>query len=318
MRQLLLLIALLPALAFSSPRVVVTLKPIHSLAAKVMENVGTPELLLPDGASPHTYQMKPSTLKQLNNADVIIWVGPTLETFMQKSMKYIHPPQVLLTLSTLNNLKTLPQRQGREWQDHHDHGHDHDHDHDHDHHHSHDSAIDPHLWLSTDNAEIIVDAISNTLSQKDPKNASRYQANAQQAKKELASLHSDLQTQLASVQKAPFLVYHDGYQYFEKEFNLNAKGTLLTNPHLPLSAYGLKKIKEQIQSQHIQCVFRETEFSDKLIIENLKDLNVRIIELDPLGVHFPAGPDNYFQTMKALGNDLQTCLKPSETKGNKK
>lgn len=293
---------LLPNLAFSAPRVVVTLKPIHGLAAKVMENVGSPELMLPDGASPHTYQMKPSTLKQLTDADVIIWVGPSLETFMQKSLKSIQPPQVLLTLSQLNNLKTLPQRQGREWHHHCDHDHDHDHGDEH--------AIDPHLWLSTENAAIIVDAISRTLSQKDPENASRYQANAEAAKKELAALQTRLQQQLASVQKVPFLVYHDGYQYFEKEFNLNAKGTLLANPHLPLSAYALQKIKEQIQSQHIQCVFRETEFSDKLIKEHLKDLNVRIIELDPLGVHFPAGPQNYFQTMEALGNDLKTCLAP--------
>jgi zinc transport system substrate-binding protein len=298
LRKLLLLIAFLPNLAFSAPRVVVTLKPIHSLAAKVMENVGTPELLLPDGASPHTYQMKPSTLKQLNEADMIIWVGPSLETFMQKSMNYIHPPQVLLTLSRVKDLKTWPQRQGREWHDHHHHDHDHN------------NEIDPHLWLSTENAGIIIEAISNALSQKDPSNAARYQANAQQAKTELAALQTRLQAQLNAVHEVPFLVYHDGYQYFEKKFNLNAKGTLLANPHLPLSAYGLKKIKEQIQSQHIQCVFRETEFSDKLIQDNLKDLNVRIIELDPLGIHFPAGPHHYFQTMEALGNDLQTCLKP--------
>lgn len=292
MRALFLLISLLPTLTFATPRVVVTLKPIHSLAAKVMENIATPELLLPDGASPHTYQMKPSTLKQLNEANVIVWIGPSLETFMQKNMSDLHPSQTLLTLSQLKNLKTLPQRRGREWQDHH-----------------HNHAIDPHLWLSLENASLIVDAISNTLSQQDPNNRSRYQANADQAKKELIALQTRLQTQLASLHQIPFLVYHDGYQYFEKEFNLNAKGTLLANPHLPLSAYGLKKIKEQIQSQHIHCVFRETEFSDKLIEENLKDLNVKIIELDPLGVYFPAGPRHYFQTMEALGNDLQKCLK---------
>lgn len=296
--MLFVLITLLPCLALATPRVVVTLKPIHSLTAKVMENVGTPELLLPDGASPHTYQMKPSTLKQLNDANVIVWIGPSLETFMQKNMRDLNPSQTLLTLSHLKNLKTLPQRQGREWQDHHDH------------HHNHNHAIDPHLWLSLENASLIIDAISNTLSQQDPNNRSRYQTNAQQAKKELLALQVHLQTQLAPVHQVPFLVYHDGYQYFEKEFNLNAKGTLLTNPHLPLSAYGLKKIKEQIQSQHIQCVFRETEFSQKLIQENLKDLNVKIIELDPLGVHFPAGPHHYFQTMEALGNDLQKCLHP--------
>jgi zinc transport system substrate-binding protein len=300
LRSLVFLVCLLPTLAFAVPNVVVTLKPIHSLTARVMENVGTPTLLLPDGASPHTYQMKPSSFQALKNADLIIWVGPTLETFMGKGMKAIQPPQTLLTLTSLPNLKMLPQRFDREWHHHHD-GDDHAHSHEGD---------DPHIWLSTENAAVIVDAVSQQLSKMDPEHAKQYQANANATKQALQNLHLNLQQQLTPYQSVPFLVYHDGYQYFEKEFSLNAKGTLLTNPHLPMSAYGLRKVREQIQSQNIKCVFRETEFSDKMIAENLKDLNVKIIELDPLGVHFPVGPQNYFQTMNKLGEDLKACLSP--------
>ena len=288
MRYLFSLIILLPSLCFAgAPSVVVTLKPIHSLAALVMENVGSPELLLPDGASPHTYQMKPSNLKQLSQADLIIWVGPSLENFMSKGMKAIQPPQTLLTLSEFPKMKYLPQRHDREWSDH---------DHDHDHMHAHDGK-DPHLWLSTENAAIIIDAISEALSQKDPEHAAIYQKNASVGKAKLKALHQNLQTELMPYHEVPFLVYHDGYQYFEKEYDLNAKGTVLINPHLPLSAYGLKKLQEQVKSQNIQCVFRETEFNDKLIQEGLKGFNVRIQELEPFGVRFPAGPENYFQTM---------------------
>jgi zinc transport system substrate-binding protein len=293
---------LLPTVACASPRVVVTLKPIHALVAGVMEGVGSPVLLLPDRASPHTFQLKPSTLKQIKDADLIVWVGPNLETFMTKSVEQASPQYGVLTLGTLKNIKTQPQRQGREWSCSscsHDHTHD-------------ATGNDPHIWLSVDNAIAIVDAVANKLSTVDPLNAHLYQSNAKQSTDKLKALKSSLETELKPVQNLPFLVYHDGYQYFEKEFHLNAKGTMITNPHLPLSAYGLKTIKEQIQSQNIKCVFRETEFNDKLIQQSLKDLSIKIVELDPLGARYPEGPNNYIQTMKGLGKDMIECLKPSE------
>jgi len=286
----------------ASPRVVVTLKPIHSLVAGVMEGVGTPTRLLPDGASPHTFQIKPSILKQLNQADLIIWVGPSLETFMVKAIEKTDPQYGTLTLSALPKIEKLPQRQGREWEGHCD-GCDHGHDHG-----ANTGNMDPHLWLSVDNAIIIVDEIAKTLSTIDPLHATKYNANAANRKQELLRLKSDLQTMLAPVHTVPFLVYHDGYQYFEHEFDLNAKGTVLINPHLPLSAYGLKKIKEQIESQKIKCVFRETEFTDKLIQQSLKDTSVKIAELDPLGMREPEGPENYVQMMKKMGETMQECL----------
>lgn len=298
----LLCLLLLPSLVFASPRVVVTLKPIHGLVASVMEGVGTPVLLLPDRASPHTFQIKPSNLKDIKEAELIVWVGPNLETFMSKTLEQTKPKYGVLTLDTLKNLQTLPQRHGREWACcSHDHHHDHG-----------DNNTDPHIWLSVDNAIVITQALTQKLSNIDPQNASHYQANGQKMTAKLQALKSNLQAQLAPVHQVPFLVYHDGYQYFEHEFDLNAKGTMITNPHLPLSAYGLKEIKAQIQSQNIKCIFRETEFNDKIIQKSLGDLAIKIVELDPLGARFPKGPNNYIETMTALGKDMQECLSPAK------
>src|SRR5688572_21664049 len=65
-----------------APKIVVTLKPIHSLVASLTQGVSQVDLLLPDGASPHTFGLKPSHLRHLQHADLIIWVGPELELFM--------------------------------------------------------------------------------------------------------------------------------------------------------------------------------------------------------------------------------------------
>ena len=213
----------LPALA--APAVVVTIKPIYGLVASLMQDVGEPQLLLPDYASPHTFALKPSHYKQLHNADLIIWVGPHLETFLQDTLTPLEPRYGTLTLDTLNNLHHLPMRHDRDWQ----HAHDHNN-------HSHEDMDDPHVWLSIDNAKIIANQMAQRLMASDPQHATIYQKNLNQLLARLTKLQKDLSQQLASVKTQPYLVYHDGYQYFEKEFELNGVGTVVINPQLPLSA----------------------------------------------------------------------------------
>jgi zinc transport system substrate-binding protein len=135
-----------------------------------------------------------------------------------------------------------------------------------------------------------------------------YQQNREKLLQQLSQLKSDLNQKLKPVNNAPFLVYHDGYQYFEKEFNLNAIGTLILNPHLPLSAKSLNQIKQVIKDNHVKCVFRETEFNDNLVRQSLSGINVQVAELDPLGARLPKGPENYQQTLEAIGDTLSQCL----------
>lgn len=291
-------------------QIVVSLKPIHSLVAGLTEGITTPDLLLPDGASPHTFSLKPSHLKKLKQADLIIWVGPELELFMQKAMQQMQPTLGTIALLQIPGLSLLPQRHGRMWQDLHDHHHDEedkDKDHDHDHA-SHEENIDPHFWLATDNAQVVVNYLSTYLTRVDPVHAKQYQANAKKLQKSLQQLKMTLRQQLQHVQQQPFLVYHDGYQYFEQEFHLQAIGTLVLNPHLPLSAQGLHAMQKLIEAKKIRCVFRETEFNDTMILNALNKLPVTVAELDPLGVRQAPGPDNYEKTMLALGTTFKDCL----------
>lgn len=287
------------SITFASPKVLVSIKPIHSLVASVMQGVATPTLLLPDYASPHTFQLKPSNLKQLQEADLVIWIGPDLETFLEKPLAD-KPAIKTLALQNLPQLKLLALRTSRNWQV------------DHSHHDSHTHNVahaDPHFWLSTENAQIIVQALADILSKEDPLHAKQYQENAKKSLQNLKALHTKLNILLKPVRKMPFLVYHDGYQYFEKEFQLNALGTMVVNPQLPLSAHGLKTIQDLISDKKVRCVFRETEFSDKTIYNSLQNMQVKVAELDPLGAHQKAGPPAYEQTMMAIGETMAMCLR---------
>jgi len=292
-----------------APRVIVTIKPIQGLVASIMEGVAEPYLLLPDYASPHTFQLKPSNLKALHQADLIIWVGPHLETYMIKPLSELHPKFGTLTISDIPDLQLLPQRHGREWVSPHNNEHDHDEE----------NEIDPHLWLSIDNAKVMVNYIADYLTQVDPLHSFNYHANATALLHALSTLKIQLQTELKPVQNSPYLVYHDGYQYFDKEFHLHGVGTMIINPHMPLSVHGLNEISKLIEDQKVQCVFKETEFNDSTIKQSLQQWPVTVVELDPLGAKVAKGRGAYQAILYAMGKNFRECLdqQPKNTPANK-
>jgi len=93
-----------------TPSVVVSIKPLHSLVAGVMRGVGTPHLLLTGTASPHHFQLKPSQAVLLSRADLVVWVGPNLETPLQKSLASLSKTGVSLALMDVSTLKILKSR----------------------------------------------------------------------------------------------------------------------------------------------------------------------------------------------------------------
>ena len=79
-------VATAPA-ALAAPDVVVSIAPVHSLVAAVMTGVGEPKLLVPPGASPHAFSLRPSDARALSNAEIVVRVGTDLETFLDKPLK---------------------------------------------------------------------------------------------------------------------------------------------------------------------------------------------------------------------------------------
>lgn len=125
----------LPGLAAADkPRIVATILPIHSIVAALGEDAFEVELLVPASASPHGYSMRPSEARRLQNADMVVWVGPELETFLERPLRRAGDREIISLMDDLD-LDLKPTREGGVWEHHHDHGNDgHGHgDHDHDH-----------------------------------------------------------------------------------------------------------------------------------------------------------------------------------------
>ena len=292
--------------------VVTSIKPLHSLTSYIMEGVGEPELIIDGVASPHNFQIKPSHAKMLQNADLVIWIGEDLESFLPTALKSIPKDAVVFELLDQSGLKKLKFREKNIFEGHDDHGHDEhakkeddhdDHGHD-DHGHGH-GSFDPHIWLDPANAKVIVKKITNQLSKIDKDNASTYKANSKKVIKDLDGLIKEVKNEINK--DASFVVFHDAYQYFEKRFGLSVIGALTVNPDVMPGAEQLSEIREVIEHEKAKCIFSEPQFNPNIINSIASDTGVKTGVLDPLGANIDKGKNMYFDLIKDMSNSLKSC-----------
>ncbi|MFL7900392.1 zinc ABC transporter substrate-binding protein ZnuA [Azospirillum argentinense] len=302
-----------PALA-EAPKVVASIKPVHSLVAAVMEGVAEPTLIVRGAASPHTYAMKPSDAKALAAADLVFWIGPELEGFLDKPVTATAKKATSVTLLEAPGVTLLDAREGGAWEAH-DHGHEHKHDHDHKHEdkhahedgHDHDE-VNTHIWLSPANARAMVAAIAEALSAKDPANAAAYTANAERTARSIDALDAELKAALAPVAGKPFVVFHDAYQYFEAHYGLNGVGAITVNPERRPSAKRLSEIRAKIGGLGAACVFAEPQFEPALVNTIVEGTPAKKGVLDPEGADLKDGPGLYPALMRNIAASLKDCL----------
>ncbi len=289
-----------PACA-EAPKIVVSIKPLHSLIASIMQGVGDPVLLVRGGASPHDYALKPSDAKALQGADVVFWVGEGLESFLVKPLSALPKQTQTVEVMDMTGLTLLEARKGGAWEAH-------EHGHEHENHHTEHGGVNAHLWLDPANAKEIAKTVAMTLAARDKANAALYAANAEALSKRLDALDGELKASLGSLTQRRFVVFHDAYQYFEQRYDLNAAGSITVSPDRPPSAKRLTLIRDRIRDLDVPCVFAEPEFEPKLVNTVIEGTKARKGVLDPEGAAIPEGPDLYFTLMRNLAKSLAACL----------
>jgi zinc transport system substrate-binding protein len=293
-------ILLHPVEAAAAPRVVVSIKPVHSLAASIMKGIAEPELILKGAGSPHTYQMRPADAEMLQAADLVFWVGPELEKFLEKPIGSLSRDATVIALEDAPGLTRLPMREGGTFEPHDD-G-------DEEERHGDEGEHDAHIWLNTDNAKALAKAIAAALGNADPANAPRYGANLATLETRLDTLASELRTTVAPVGDRPIVVFHDAYQYFEKQFGIHVAGSITVSPETLPGAARISEIHEKLKTLGASCVFAEPQFEPRLVNIVLEGTSARSGTLDPEAATLAEGPDLYFDLMRGLAASITDCL----------
>ena len=301
--------------AEAEPKVVTSIKPIHSLVSYVMDGVGRPDLLVDGSSSPHTFQLKPSHATMLQEADIVFWIGEDLESFLETPLDSIAANAKRVTLMDSDQIELLKFREKNVFDDHHDDhdehedhadGHDdHEENEGHDDHAHHHGEHDIHFWLDPEIAKSIVNITARELSEIDPNNKSTYEKNAANAIDDLEELINVTRSKINS--DATYIVFHDAYQYFEQRFGIEVIGALTVNPEVLPGAKQLSEIREVIEHENVNCLFSEPQFNPSIANTIAKDTGIKAAVLDPLGAELEPGKDLYFELISDMASSFENC-----------
>ncbi len=290
-----------------APKVAVDIAPVHSLVSRVMQGVGAPDLIIPPTSSPHSYNLRPSEAKALQDANMVFWMGEDLTPWMERSLASLSVNAEIVTLLDERETKLLEFREGAlfEAHDHDDHGKKDGHD-DHDEH-AH-GAHDPHAWLSTENAKNWLNLIAAKLSSIDTENAGLYFANASAGRTEIDNLVREINDVLKPVRGRSFIVFHDAYQYFETSFDFPASGAISLGDASDPSPARVAEIQSRVKNEGVTCVLAEPQFNPGIVDTVLAGTDAKTGEIDPLGFKLEPGPNLYPQLIRNMANTLSDCL----------
>lgn len=303
------LFALSLPVSAGSPDVVTDIAPVHSLVSKILGDRGTVELLVTGQENPHHFQLRPSQIRSLAGADLIVWIGEEMTPWLNQTLEAnaADIPQLkLLHLDETDAHEDQAEMHDHEHEDEHAQEGDHD-DHTDTHSGGHHHGTDPHVWLNPDTAAQWLEPIAKALSDLDPEFADAYHANADRTYAELMALSHQIQDQLTDIETIPAITLHDAYGHFEDRFGVAIAGHLKDSDASTPSAARMAELQALNQSGAIKCVFTEPSH-DPGAMQELADqrgLDIRVV--DPVGASLEPGAELYVTLLDNLAASFLAC-----------
>ncbi|HHF0349843.1 TPA: zinc ABC transporter substrate-binding protein ZnuA [Haemophilus influenzae] len=309
--------ALLSTPMMANADVLTSVKPLGFIVSSIAEGVTGTQVLVPAGASPHDYNLKLSDIQKVKSADLVVWVGEDVDSFLDKPISQIERKKVI-TIADLADVKPLliqaHHEHFHEDGDHdHDHKHEHDHDHKHDHeHHDHDHheglTTNWHVWYSPAISKIVAQKVADKLTAQFPDKKALIAQNLSDFNRTLAEQSEKITAQLANVKDKGFYVFHDAYGYFNDAYGLKQTGYFTINPLVAPGAKTLAHIKEEIDEHKVNCLFAEPQFTPKVIESLAKNTKVNVGQLDPIGDKVTLGKNSYATFLQSTADSYMECL----------
>ncbi|TBW48621.1 ABC transporter substrate-binding protein [Marinobacter halodurans] len=290
--------------------VVTTIHPLSLLARAIAPDNIEITTLVPAGASPHTYQLRPSDRRALANADLILWVGPDMETFLEKLMndpaltpqvQALMPPKIAEAAAAHMHEED---EQGLDPDDHDEHEHGHDEGHGHHHH----GGIDPHVWLDPTIAATMAETIRDRLAAIDPDDADTLNQRLETFEKALRKKDADLKSQLSDMDRVDLFTYHDAFRRFAEHYGLHVTEALTITPEQTPGARHLSEVQAKLAAADTPCLLTEPQFSRDWWHGLTRNVDVTITTWDPLGSDVPVTQDGYLNFQQALADSVLSCL----------
>jgi zinc transport system substrate-binding protein len=244
------------------------------------------KLLLPPGASPHTFEPTPRIVKEVSTADLFVKIGAGLEFWAEKILQASGNKR----LTVVDSSSGVALIQHTDEHDIHEVG-----------------GVDPHIWLDPSIAISIVSKIEKALSQVDPQGAAFYKKNAAEYKRKLSALDKDIASRVRTFRTKEFVTFHPAWNYFSKRYGLRVSGVIEEAPGKEPSPRHIATIIREIKQTGSNVVFVEPQFNPKIGEVIAKEANAKVLYLDPIGGKDPR--KTYIEMMRYNINAMEKAMK---------
>ncbi len=248
--------------------------------------------ILPAGASPHTFEPKPSLVKKISSAKIFFMIGAGLEIWAQKFVKLAGPELKTIVLSQgVALIHTTGYHDKPDLK------------------HGASEAGNPHIWLDPVIAKTMVKKIGVALASVDPGNVTYYRQQGRKYLDELDRLHNLIKATAETFKIQKFISFHASWDYFAKRYGLESVGVIEAAPGRNPTPIQIKNIVVLIKKHGIRAVFAEPQLNPRAAKVIAKETGIKVLMLDPVGSPYLKGRSTYIDLMKHNLKVLQEALK---------
>ncbi|RXK12234.1 zinc ABC transporter substrate-binding protein [Halarcobacter mediterraneus] len=302
MKKILIATLVFTSFVFANVKAVVSIVPQKPFLEAIGGDKVDVTVMVKPGNSPHTYEPKPSQMRELSEADIYFSMGVEFEhSWLPKFANQNKKMKIANMSKGIKRIEMVEHHHGKheehEHEEHHDHAHE-GHEHEHEgHDHVHDS-LDSHVWTSPENVKVFADNILKYLTRVDRENKEYYEKNYNTFLSFLDETDKEIKTIFKDLPKdAKFMVFHPSWGYFAKQYSLI---------QVPIEVEGkspkpkeIQELIEHAKKENIKAIFVSPEFSDKVAKQIAKELGIQVISVSPLSEKWA---DTLIRFAKAIAN----------------
>lgn len=250
--------------------VVVTVGPQEEFAKRVGGDRVNVMVMVPQGADPHTYEPLPNQMKQVQDAKIYFIVGSGIEFELAWMDKLTAMNPQMEVVNTSQGIELLPNTEEHE-------------------------GNDPHVWVSPQNAKIMVENICTKLVEIDPENKDYYQKNRDEYLNKLDELDKNTTKILSNQKNRNIMVYHPSWAYFCRDYDL--KQIPIESQGKEPTPQGIASLIDQARRDNIRVIFVSPQFSSSNAQVIAREIGGRVVVVNPLS-------NNYIENMKTVAESF--------------
>ena len=281
--------------------VIASIYPIADMVQQVGGDQVDVTFVLPAGASPHTFEPKPSLVKKFSSARIFFMVGAGLEYWAEKFITLAGPGLTTIVFSEgVSLIHTAGHHHNDEAEHHHARLGNSDHE---------SSVANPHIWIDPVIAKSMVNKITAALCEVDHQHVTYYKERGQRYLEKLDELDQMIQKTVSTFGIRKYVSFHASWAYFARRYGLEPSGVIEAAPGRNPTPIQIKNIVAMIKKYHIRAVFAEPQLNPRAAEIIAREAEVNVLLLDPLGGPNLKGRDTYIDLIKYNLNVMQEAMK---------